>query len=301
MLFADASDEVAAPVEEEVPTEVVAMDGVESADEAHNADRPARKELKKKRPSKGTPLSEFAVGSTVKATIKSVASYGAFCDFGATSDGLLHISRMSKEYVGDVSEVVAAGQEIEVRIVEIDPVKGQVALSLLSVEEEEEAKQAQAKSRQKSDRPRGGGRRDDSGVLNAVAAKFDPTVFVTGKVVSTVAFGAFVRVEGKQFGEEIEGAFDGLVHISALAAGRASSVTDFVNVDQEVQVRVKSIGEGKVSLSMVSVEDEEANKNSRFQAQQEQFGAKDWKESLERMTGDMPEFTNSPLIIDNRN
>eukprot|EP00545_Synedropsis_sp_CCMP1620_P012177 CAMPEP_0119015214 /NCGR_PEP_ID=MMETSP1176-20130426/10624_1 /TAXON_ID=265551 /ORGANISM="Synedropsis recta cf, Strain CCMP1620" /LENGTH=369 /DNA_ID=CAMNT_0006968487 /DNA_START=24 /DNA_END=1130 /DNA_ORIENTATION=- len=283
MLFADATEEaapaeeVAAPAEEEVPTEVVAMDGVESNDEAHNAERPARKELKKKRPSKGTPLSEFAVGTTVKAVIKSVASYGAFCDFGATSDGLLHISRMSKEFVSDVSEVVAAGQEVEVRIVEMDLVKGQVALSLLSEEEEEEAKAAISKSRAKRDSPRGGNRRDDSATLAAVSAKgFDSSVFITGKVVSTVAFGAFVRVDAKQFGDEIEGEFDGLVHISALTAGRANSVTDICNVDDIVNVRVKNIGDGKVSLSMVSVEDEEANKSRNYSSQQEDFGAKDW-------------------------
>lgn len=151
MLFADATDEAEATVAtEEIPTEVVAMDGVASPDEAHNAERPARKELKKKRPPKGKPLSEFAVGSTVKAVVKSVASYGAFCDFGASSDGLLHISRMSKEYVGDVSEVLSVGQEVEVRIVEIDEQKNQIALSLLTEAEEGEAKAAQNKSSQES-------------------------------------------------------------------------------------------------------------------------------------------------------
>ena len=197
MLFAETTDEAEAPVVEEVPTEVAAMDGIETTDEAHNADRPARKEIKKKRPSKGKPLSEFAVGSTVSATVKSVASYGAFCDFGASSDGLLHISRMSKEYVGDVSEVIAVGQEVEVRIVEIDEGKNQIALSLLTEEEEALAKAAQNKSRDaKKGRPAGGPRGGSSPVLLALAEKgFEEEKFVKGTVVSTVAFGAFVKVE----------------------------------------------------------------------------------------------------------
>ena len=308
MLFADATDEADVPaVVEEIPTEVVAMDGIASEDEAHNSERPARKELKKKRPSKGKPLSEFAVGSTVKAVVKSVASYGAFCDFGATSDGLLHISRMSKEYVGDVSEVISVGQEVEVRIVEIDEQKNQIALSLLTESEEGEAKAAQNKSREnkKERRPQsgqqGGGPRTANPVLAALAEKgFDSEKFVSGKVVSTVAFGAFVRVEASQLNEAVEGDFEGLVHISALTAGRANSVTDFVKVDDTVNVRVKSIGDGKVSLTMVSVEDEQTQSSSRAQTQTENFGAADWKESLEKMKSDMPTFTNSPLIVDMR-
>lgn len=292
MLFADAVEEG-----EAVPEEVVAMDGVESQDEAHNADRPARKELKKKRPPKGKPLSEFAEGTTLKATVKSVASYGAFCDFGASTDGLLHISRMSKDYVGDVSEVVSAGQEVEVRIVEINADKGQVALSLLSEAEEEESKAAQ--SQQRNSRPQRSNNRRDDGVLTAIAEKgFDPEKFVTGKVTSAVAFGAFVRVDAKQINDEIEGSFEGLVHISALAAGRTNAVTDVVNVDDDVQVRVKSVGDGKVSLTMISVEDEAKQVNQRNAFQAEQYGAKDWKESLEKKQAELPKFENRPVIVE---
>lgn len=272
MLFADATDDAEAAPEEAVPEEVVAMDGVESQDEAHNAERPARKELKKKRPPKGKPLSEFEVGKTYKASIKSVASYGAFCDFGASTDGLLHISRMSKEYVGDVNDVVKAGEEVEVRIIEINADKGQVALSLLSEAEEEEAKASQAQSRERKPRQRGNSRRDDT-VLVAIAEKgFDSEKFVTGKVVSTVAFGAFVRVDAKQVNEEVEGIFEGLVHISALATGRTNSVTDVCQVDDDVSVRVKSVGDGKVSLTMISVEDEAKQQSQRNAFQVENYG-----------------------------
>jgi predicted RNA-binding protein with RPS1 domain len=302
VLFAD--------VVEEVPTEVSSLDGIADTDEAHNNDRPARKELKKKRPPKGTPLSELTIGSSVKAVVKSVASYGAFCDLGAASDGLLHISRMSKDYVGNVSDILAVGQEVDVRIISIDQQKNQIALSLLTEEEETEAKASASASQNKSrdnkrERRSPSGQQSSSRGANPVLASlvekgYDSEKFVTGKVVSTVAFGAFVRVEANQFHESMEGDFEGLVHISALTAGRASSVTDFVKVDDVVNVRVRSIDDGKVSLTMVSYEDEKSQNNARAEAQNERSGASDWKESLERMKKDMPVFSNSPLIVNMR-
>jgi predicted RNA-binding protein with RPS1 domain len=309
VLFADATEAEAPAAEdtdEDVPTEVVALDGVESVEEAHNAERPARNSIKKKRPPRGKPLSEFEVGSTVKATVKSVTSYGAFCDFGAASDGLLHISRMSKDFVSDVSDVLKMGQEVEVRIVDIDTNKNQVALSLLSEAEEQESKDALATRsqprQQRQQRQQAPARRDDSGILAAVQQKgYNPDQFVTGKVVSTVPFGAFVRIDAKQINEELEGEFDGLVHISALTAGRAESVTAVVNVDDVVQVRVMSIGDGKVALSMISVEEQSKQAESRSQTQDvAPMGAADWKDSLEKMQKDMPVFENRPLIVELR-
>ena len=271
------------------------MDGVESAEEAHNVDRPARESLKKKRAPRGKPLSEFNEGDMVKATVKSVASYGAFCDFGASSDGLLHISRMSKTFVSDVSDVIEQGQEVEVRIVTIDNEKNQVALSLLTVDEEAEANDAASRPKRA---PRQSNRREDSATLSALQEKgFDSAKFVTGKVVSTVTFGAFVRVDASLVNEECEGEFDGLVHISSLTAGRANTVEEYAKEGQDVQIRVKSIGDGKVALSMVSVEDEAAQQAAFDERRAETEGAKDWKESLERIQSSMPVFENKPIIV----
>mmetsp|Transcript_13918 Transcript_13918/g.28766 ORF Transcript_13918/g.28766 Transcript_13918/m.28766 type:complete len:275 (-) Transcript_13918:1965-2789(-) len=273
------------------------MDGIGSDEEAHNADRPARKSLKKKGP-RGKPLSEFTAGDTVKAKVKTITSYGAFLDIGAATDGLLHISQLSAEFVADVNEILTVGQEIEARISAIDEAKGQVALTLLSEDEQAAAKEAQGRSRQP--RERSGGRRDDGAVLKSLVEKgWSSDQFVEGTVVSTVDFGAFVRVDASQLAEGVEGQFDGLVHISALTAGRADAVTNFVSVDEKVQVRVKAIADRKVSLTMISVEDEAAKMES-MGGGPPQEGAKDWKESLEKMKGDMPEFKNRPLVVDTR-
>lgn len=290
-MFADVAEEVSA---EDVPAEVEALDGVESSEEAHNVDRPARKELKKKRGPKGKDLSEFAAGSTVSGTVKSITTYGAFIDIGASTDGLLHISQLASGYVASVGDVVNEGQEIEVRIVSIDAAKGQVALSLIT--EEEAASGGDARSQNRKPRQQ---RRDDSAVLSSLAEKgWEPATFVEGTVVSTVAFGCFVHVDASTLNAECEGEFDGLVHISALAPRRVSSVTDVVNVDQKVQVRVKSIDGSKVSLTMLSVEDEEAKAEASGPPVPQ--GAKDWKESVAKMEDTMPVFKNGPVVEDRR-
>jgi len=288
--------------ETEVPAEVEAMDGVESNDEAHNVERPARAALKKKKPA-GKDLSEFSEGSMVKGTVKSLASYGAFVDIGASTDGLLHVSQLSSEFVSDVSDVVKEGQEIEVRIVRIDSGKGQIGLSMMTEEEAAASKPSRPNNNRRQ------GRRDDSAVLNALAEKgWDASVMVEGTVVSTVDFGAFVKVDASTLNSECEGSFDGLVHISSLKVGRVASVTDVVSPDDKVQVRCKSIDGKKVSLTMLSVEDEESkaakggrgggnNFNDEFDPGD---GAKDWKESVSKFDEDQPVFKNSPLIIDNR-
>jgi elongation factor Ts len=245
-----------------------------------------------------------------KGTIRSLTTYGAFCDFGAATDGLLHISRISDSYVKDVKDILSVGQEVEVRIVSIDAEKGQVALSLLTQEQENAAEKEQPK---RSSAPRAGGgggqKREDSAILDKLsAAGWDSSLFVEGTVASTLAFGAFVRVDASQFGEGIEGSFDGLVHISALTAGRAASVAEYVKEGDKVQVRVKSIGDGKVSLSMVSEEDEQAARqgndgrgnDGRGNDAPVLVGAADWAEQLQARVDTMPVFFNGPVIINKR-
>mmetsp|Transcript_18054 Transcript_18054/g.50175 ORF Transcript_18054/g.50175 Transcript_18054/m.50175 type:complete len:372 (-) Transcript_18054:476-1591(-) len=294
-LFADVAEEA-------VPAEVEAMEGVESSDEAHNLERPARAALKKKKPA-GKDLSEFSEGTTVKGTVKSITTYGAFVDIGASTDGLLHVSQLSAGFVSDVSEIVSEGQEVDVRIVKIDSGKGQIGLSMMT---EEEAAAARPPRRKGGGNNRGQGRRDDSAVLSALSEKgWDQSTMVEGTVVSTVDFGAFVKIDASTLNSECEGSFDGLVHISALKVGRVGAVTDVVNANDTVQVRCKSIDGTKVSLTMLSVEDEEAEAakgndrgGPRFNDPfDEGEGAKDWKDSVTKFDEEQPVYKNTPMIV----
>lgn len=294
-------------VELDIPAEVQAMDGVNGETEAHNAERPARRSLKKK--PKGLPLTEFKVGDTIKGKAKSVAAYGAFMDIGAETDGLLHISNLSTDFVSSVKDMIEVGQDYDVRILSIDLNKKQVALSLLTEEQEQESAAAarppkrEARSKSSGD-SNNANRRDDAAVLKQLKEKgWDEDQFVSGTVISTVDFGAFVRVDASQLNAEVSGEFDGLVHISALSSGRVKSVTDAVKVGETVQVRCKGIDDRKVSLSMVSTADEaeaaEARGSSMDAGSQDQ-GNKDWKEAMLKLQEGVPAFSNKPVIVNNR-
>ncbi|GKY91153.1 hypothetical protein MPSEU_000088100 [Mayamaea pseudoterrestris] len=284
-----------------IPEEVVALDGILSEDEAHNVERPARKSLKKKTAEQKTPLSELKVGDSISGRVKTITSYGAFLDIGAASDGLLHISKLSVDFVSDVNEILKEGQQLNVRIIKIDEKKNQVALTLLSEAEAEKAEQAQSRPQERRGGG-GGGRRDDGPVLAGLLEKgWNADQFVSGTVVSTVDFGAFVRVDASELNGECTGSFDGLVHISALAAGRVDSVSSVCKVDDKVQVRVKGIENKKVSLSMVSAEDEAAaNANRGSSSASEPVVNNEWKETLTKMRETMPSFVNKPLVMDSR-
>lgn len=281
------------------------MDGVESSEEAHNISRPARQQIKKKKPKEGKALSEFEEGNTVTGTVKSLAPYGAFVDVGATTDGLLHVSQLSTEFVSDVSDIVKEGQEVQVRIVKIDSVKGQIGLSMITAEQEAEANESAKKareSRQASSNRRQNNRRDDSAVLGALTKKgWDDKVMVPGIVVSTTDFGAFVKVDASKLNSEVDGEFDGLVHISALKVGRVSSVADVVNPNDKVEVRCKNIDGNKVSLTMLSVEDEESKSSERGGGggfmDDVDMGAKDWEESLAKFDEEQPVFSSTAVMI----
>eukprot|EP00959_Pyramimonas_sp_CCMP1952_P452704 9467031-Pyramimonas_sp.AAC.2 len=63
---------------------------------------------------------DIAVGNVYPGTVQSVQAYGAFVNFGARGDGLVHISELKDGFVENVSDVVSQGQAVEVRVVSID-------------------------------------------------------------------------------------------------------------------------------------------------------------------------------------
>lgn len=303
--------------DEDVPAEVASMDGIANEDEAHNAERPARDsglKKKKKEANKGTPLSDLQVGSYVDGTVKTITAYGAFVDIGAASDALLHVSRLSNSFVSNVEDVVKQGDKVNVRIVSVDTDKNQIAISMVSEEDEKAAAERSAGGRRKERPQRSQGDRGAQVVtLNDLnAAGFDDTKMVEGEVVSILDFGAFVRFDASQLAD-VTGELDGLVHISALTAGRAESVKSVVSVGDKVQIRVRELDvKGKkVSLSMISKEEEEANRPAPRERKQggrakqmftpDQMGPADWKEQLEGFQKEQDTtFVNMPVIVDNR-
>lgn len=57
-------------------------------------------------------------------------SFGAFVDIGAGRDGMIHVTEMGRGYVGSPSEIVSVGDEVQVRVLEVDPRRGRISLSM---------------------------------------------------------------------------------------------------------------------------------------------------------------------------
>ena len=76
-------------------------------------------------------IDDLKVGMELKGTVRNVASFGAFIDIGLHDDGLLHISKMSKNFVKDPKDIVSVGDILTVYISDIDKNKGKVQLSLI--------------------------------------------------------------------------------------------------------------------------------------------------------------------------
>lgn len=151
-------------------------------------------------------LESLEVGAVVKGTVNNVVAFGAFVNVNGV-DGLLHISELSWKRVNRPQEVVQAGQEIEVYILDIDLAKERLGLSL---------------------------KRLVPDPWESVAAEFEIGQLVEAKIVNLTAFGAFAALVDKP---EIEG----LIHISELADHQVERPEDVVKVGEYHTLKIISL------------------------------------------------------------
>jgi small subunit ribosomal protein S1 len=77
-----------------------------------------------------TIASKYKVGQRVKGKVSKLASFGAFVEIAEGIDGLVHISQLKEERVQKVKDVLQTGQEVEARVIKIDPVERRIGLSI---------------------------------------------------------------------------------------------------------------------------------------------------------------------------
>src|SRR5512138_3962874 len=165
-------------------------------------------------------MKELAVGQVRKGVVKNITDFGAFIDLGGV-DGLLHITDMSYGRVSHPSEMVQIGQELEVKVLDIDWERERISLGL---------KQLQPYPWQN------------------VAAKYPVGTRVQGKVVSITNYGAFV---------ELEPGIEGLVHISEMSWTRnVRHPSKLVSIGETIEAVVLKVdpNEEKISLGMKQTE-----------------------------------------------
>jgi small subunit ribosomal protein S1 len=81
---------------------------------------------------------KYDVGQLVKGKVSKLASFGAFVEIEEGIDGLVHISQISDQHVENVRDMLAPGQEVEARVVKIDPVERRIGLSIKAAAMSEE-------------------------------------------------------------------------------------------------------------------------------------------------------------------
>jgi len=167
-----------------------------------------------------TILDKLQPGDVVEGQISNIVDFGAFVDLDGM-DGLIHISELSWSHVNHPSEVLEIGQDVQVKVLDIDRDRQRISLGL---------KQTQSDPWQQ------------------VIEKYHEDDVVEGRVTKVVTFGAFV---------EILPGVEGLVHISELAQHHVENPREIVAQGQPVNVKIIEVdGERRrLSLSLKRVED----------------------------------------------
>jgi small subunit ribosomal protein S1 len=159
-------------------------------------------------------LETLEEGSVVRATVRSIAPYGAFLDVGGI-DGLLHVGDMTWARVSDPSTEVAVGDELDVKVLKVDKQAGKVSLGLKQLTQDP---------------------------WQEAITKLNPGDRVTGEVTRLMDFGAFVQV--------LPGV-EGLIHVSEMSwARRVQRASDVLKLGEHVEAVVLKVDAAANRLSL---------------------------------------------------
>lgn len=191
------------------------------------------------------------VGDVVTGKVARITSFGAFIDLGGV-DGLVHLTELSHERNVSPKSVVTVGEEIQVKVLDLNEEEGRVSLSL------------------KATTP---------GPWDGVEQKLAAGDVIEGTVKRLTDFGAFV---------EVLPGIDGLVHISQISHKRVENPKDVLKVGQEVTVKVLEVNaaDERVSLSIKALEERPAQEEGE---KQEKRQSRPRRPKQEKRDFDLPE------------
>jgi uncharacterized protein len=75
-------------------------------------------------------IQDLKEGMVLEGTVSNVAAFGAFVDLGVHQDGLVHVSQLSQKFVNDAREVVKTGDIVKVKVLEVDPARKRISLTM---------------------------------------------------------------------------------------------------------------------------------------------------------------------------
>ncbi|CAM3717029.1 30S ribosomal protein S1 [Alkalicoccus chagannorensis] len=172
-------------------------------------------------------LEKIQEGDVIAGTVQRLTDFGAFVDIGGV-DGLVHISQMAHQHVEKPSDVVAEGDQVNVKVLSVDPDNERISLSI------------------KDTLP---------GPWEQIAAKIKQDDVIEGTVKRLVSFGAFV---------EVAPGVEGLVHISQIANRHIATPGEVLSEGDTVEAKVLdvNVGEKRISLSIRVLQDDNEEQQS---------------------------------------
>ncbi|MBZ5578226.1 MAG: 30S ribosomal protein S1 [Acidobacteriia bacterium] len=186
---------------------------VDVADEDVVVDRRAVLE-EEERATKERRYTEIKEGETVTGTVRTLTEFGAFVDIGGV-DALLHVADISWGRVAKAADVLTAGQQIEARVLKVDPAKRRISLGL----------------KQLLPHP-----------WEQAGEKYKTGERVHGTVTRVTEFGAFV---------ELEKGIEGLIHISELSwSKKLKRASDVVKPGETVEVVILGVNQADRRISL---------------------------------------------------
>lgn len=160
-------------------------------------------------------------GTVLHVTIEGIVNGGAIAMVEGIR-GFIPASRLSLSYIEDLESYLL--KEVDVKVIEADQAQGRLILSAREILREQEKK-----------------------AKEELLASVKVGSVLKGKVESLQTYGAFIRLEN---------GLSGLVHISQISTQRIKSPDQVLKVDDEVDVKVIGIKEGKISLSIKALMEE---------------------------------------------
>ncbi|KAK8602247.1 hypothetical protein V6N13_058105 [Hibiscus sabdariffa] len=234
------------------------LDAVETSEQstsqADSTPAPAQsKRTRSVRKSEMPPVKneELIPGAMFTGKVRSIQPFGAFVDIGSFTEGLVHVSQLSDSFVKDVASVVSVGQEVKVRLVEVNTESGRISLSM---RENDEAGKRQPRkdgpATNDRERPSRKNTSRSSQKRDVKSSKFVKGQELDGTVKNLTRSGTFISLpEGEEgFLPHEEESDDGLMSMM----GNSS-----LQIGQEVKVRVLRITRGSVTLTMKKEEDDD--------------------------------------------
>ena len=172
-------------------------------------------------------FSELAAGDVVEGKVARMTNFGAFIDLGGV-DGLVHVSEISYDHVDKPADVLEVGQEVKVKVLNVDPERERISLSI------------------KQTLP---------GPWDDIEEKAAVGTVLTGTVKRLTSFGAFV---------EVFPGVEGLVHISQISHKHIATPADVLEAGQEVKVKVLNVDpeRQRLGLSIKALEEAPAGSDN---------------------------------------